>query len=147
MLRVDYTNKLKARWQSMKQRCTNPKNKNYKDYGGRGISICSEWMNDFESFYTWSINNGFKPRLEIDRKDNDGDYEPSNCRYVTKQVNCNNRRKLNYPPTPTYLITINNETKTAREWARFSGINRTTIIERVKRGISGESLLLPPVLY
>lgn len=74
-------------WINMKQRCTNPKEMHYKRYGGRGIKICDEWINSFKSFYSWAINSGYKDSLTIDRKDNDGNYEPNNCRWITNAEN------------------------------------------------------------
>ncbi|NOR27610.1 MAG: hypothetical protein GQ540_03665 [Lutibacter sp.] len=68
--------------------------KQYKDYGGKGISICDEWRNDFKCFYDWSIDNGYKEKLCIDRRNNNGNYEPSNCRFVTYSKNNQNRRLL-----------------------------------------------------
>ena len=84
---------LYSRWKTMKQRCYNPKCKSYKNYGGRGIQVCQEWKNDFLAFYNWAINNGYQKELEIDRKDNDGNYTPENCRFVTRSKNNKNRRK------------------------------------------------------
>lgn len=72
-------------------RCYNPKYDNYSRYGGRGIKICDEWLYDFEAFYHWSIENGWKPGLQIDRINTDGNYEPSNCRYVSAKLNNRNR--------------------------------------------------------
>ncbi len=86
-------NPLYSRWEGMKRRCYNKNFKQYKDYGGRGIKICDEWLYDFDSFYYWAINNGFSPDLEIDRIDNDGNYEPSNCRWVTHKENMNNQKR------------------------------------------------------
>ena len=79
-------------WQDIKNRCNNPNHHAYKDYGGRGIKICDEWQNDFISFYTWAINNGYKEKLTIDRKNNNGNYEPNNCRWTTMKIQCQNRR-------------------------------------------------------
>ena len=73
-------------------RCTNEKHPQYKDYGGRGITVCREWM-DVNVFFDWSIKNGFLPELEIDRIENDKGYSPDNCRWTTRSVNVNNRRK------------------------------------------------------
>ena len=68
----------------MKDRCENPKNKAYKHYGGRGIKICGEW-HDVKNFYDWAINNNYKEKLEIDRINNNGNYEPSNCKWSTSK--------------------------------------------------------------
>lgn len=73
-------------WQNMKQRCLNPNHPKYHRYGGRGIDICKEW-HDIRGFQKWAIENGYKPNLTIDRIDNDGNYEPSNCRWVTQSKN------------------------------------------------------------
>lgn len=77
---------------AIKQRCLNPKNTRFHDYGGRGIKICDEWLNDFQKFYDWSIQNGYRKGLQLDRINNDGNYEPSNCRFVTQTINIRNRR-------------------------------------------------------
>ena len=80
-------------WNTMRQRCLNPNNHKYKNYGGRGIKVCDEWLHDFMAFYDWSMDNGYKPGLTIDRINNDGNYEPNNCRWTTMKVQNNNRRK------------------------------------------------------
>lgn len=79
-------------YSSMKQRCTNPNRWNYKNYGGRGITICKEWMINYVFFRDWAISNGYQYGLELDRIDNNGNYESSNCRFVTTAENCRNRR-------------------------------------------------------
>jgi|SRR3972149_2848929 len=84
--------KLYHLWTSIKQRCLNPKNTIYKYYGGRGITICPEWANDYIVFRDWTLDNGYKEGLEIDRRNNDGNYEPSNCHFVTRQINGRNRK-------------------------------------------------------
>ncbi len=77
----------------MKARCCNANNKAYKNYGGRGISICNEWLNDFMNFHNWAMANGYLDNLEIDRINNDGNYEPENCRWITRRENKRNQRR------------------------------------------------------
>jgi hypothetical protein len=121
----------------MKNRCFNENNQAYKDYGGRGISICQEWLDDFLSFRSFCLENGWKPGLEIDRIDNDGWYQPDNCRFVPGNVNVKNRRLLFKTNTSgyrgvskigeSYKVTVANNGKsfqkrgfkTAEEAARY----------------------------
>lgn len=90
--------RLYKKYLSMKQRCYNPNNPYYKNYGGRGITICDEWLNNFLNFKEWAYNNGYDDNLgsfdcTIDRINNDGNYEPSNCRWVNMKVQMNNTRR------------------------------------------------------
>jgi len=82
-------------WTNMKQRCTNPNNSDFKNYGGRGIEVCNEWRDSFENFCLWALDNGYGSDLTIDRIDNNGNYEPSNCRWVTMLIQRHNQRRLN----------------------------------------------------
>ncbi len=118
----------------MKDRCCNQNNPAYKNYGARGIKICNEWLdkeNGFVNFYNWAINNGYKENLTIDRVDNNGNYEPNNCRWVTYQKQNNNKRN-------NHLITYNNITHNLTEWSKIIGINTSTIYGRINRNIPKE---------
>ena len=81
-------------WAHMKDRCYNTKKDSYHRYGGRGIRICDEWLNDFESFKKWALGNGYKRELQIDRIESNGNYEPGNCRFVTGTVNTRNQEQV-----------------------------------------------------
>ena len=83
---------LDTRYYNMKKRCYDVGNKDYDNYGGRGITICDEWLEDKYSFFFWSIENGYRPDLEIDRRDNNRGYGPDNCQYITRKENRKNRR-------------------------------------------------------
>ena len=101
-------------WKAMKQRCLNPKCHAYKNYGARGITVCEEWMK-FEPFCEWALSNGYVRGLDLDRKDNSGNYTPENCRWVSRRENVNNRRK-------TIYLTVNGERKPRTEWERNLGL-------------------------
>lgn len=82
-------------WKSIKQRTCNPANKNYSRYGGRGINLCKEWSENYAAFRDWALASGYREGLSIDRIDNDGDYTPHNCRWVTMKVQAKNRHTSN----------------------------------------------------
>lgn len=86
--------KLYQVWASMKHRTTNQNHKQFKDWGGKGISVCNEWKDNFAGFCEWSMKNGYQNCLSIDRINNDGNYEPLNCRWVDKTTQNRNTRKL-----------------------------------------------------
>jgi len=86
---------LYSTWVSFKHRCNNPNAQHYNRYGGRGITVCEEWKDDFQTFYDWAMKNGYRHGLTIDREDNDSGYSPENCRWVTQKVNNNNRHQNN----------------------------------------------------
>ena len=124
-------------WRSMKRRCYSKEQKGYKDYGGRGITVCDEWLHDFQAFYDWAMANGYDDNLTLDRIDSNGNYEPSNCRWVSQKVQQNNRRNNHY-------ITYNGKTQTAKQWAEELNINYSTIITRLNRGWSIERTFNTP---
>lgn len=112
-------------WTDMKKRCFNKKRPNYNNYGGRGIMVCNEWKNDFLSFYNWSLQNGYKDNLTIDREDNDGNYEPTNCRWANRNTQARNKRKLMITNTSGYKgVTLKKETN---KWNSFIMINNKRI--------------------
>jgi hypothetical protein len=117
--------KLWGTWCSMRSRCRYPKKKDYKHYGGRGISVCEDWSNDFMTFYNWSLENGYREGLTIDRIDNDGNYEPSNCRWIPFSQQSINRRNVT-------RITIGDETNVLRYWCRKYQLNYTSIKYRLR---------------
>jgi hypothetical protein len=110
-------------WRGMKYRCERTKSINFAIYGGRGIRVCDEWQ-DVEAFIRWANQNGYVSGLQIDRINNDGEYSPSNCRWVTVKVNSNNRRT-------NLRITFNGQNKTLQEWADSAGINKGTLRNRL----------------
>jgi hypothetical protein len=96
----------------MKKRCCLPTNKDYKNYGGRGISVCDEWKNSFLTFYEWSMFNGYSGALTLDRIDVNGNYEPTNCRWATMKMQQQNRRN-------NLCITHNEQSKSLSEWCEI----------------------------
>lgn len=117
---------LYRRWHGMKQRCENIKDKAYKYYGSRGIKVCEEWQ-DFNNFYNWSLNNGYKKDLTLDRINVNGNYEPNNCRWTNWNIQMNNTRF-------NHLLEYNNEIYTISQWAKILGLNYSTLNNRIKRG-------------
>ena len=111
-------------WSGMKKRCLNKKNHAFKNYGGRGISVCEEWRNSFEAFFEWAVSHGYTDELTIDRIDNNGNYEPSNCRWVTMKDQQSNKRKI--------MVEENGELKTVAQIAAESNVSQATIYRRLK---------------
>lgn len=112
-------------WQAMLQRCKNPSHKYYKDYGGRGIKVCDEW-HDPVVFINWALANGWQRGLSIDRIDNSGNYEPSNCHWVTQKEQTRNRRS-------NHLITFDGKTQTVVQWAEEVNISPRTLYSRINQ--------------
>lgn len=118
----------------MKSRCTNSHSKRYKDYGGRGITICDEWMKESKNFFEWAINNGYKKDLTLERINNEKGYSPDNCKWATYQDQANNTRR-------NHLVTIDGESHTIAEWSRITNISYSTIRARIRRGYKGKDLI------
>lgn len=121
-------------WCSMIARCYHSYDNSYVNYGARGICVCMEWKNSFSVFRDWAYSNGYQEGLTIDRIDNDGNYEPSNCRWVSRKVQGNNSR-INH------TLTFNGETKTISQWSEKLGIPYQRLLMRVHRGWSIEKCL------
>ena len=113
-------------WSNMKHRCYSPNATGFKNYGGRGITVCEEWKNSFQVFYDWSMSNGYEEHLTIDRIDVNGNYKPSNCRWVSMEIQQNNRKN-------NILIEENGCLKTIKQLAKEKGINRSTVWRRYQK--------------
>lgn len=121
-------------YRGMISRCYKKYSSSYERYGGRGITICQEWLDDFMNFYNWSMENGYQDGLSIDRIDSNGNYEPNNCRWSTSKEQANNTRA-------TVFLTYKGETKSASEWSEITGIRRNTITRRKRDGWTDEECL------
>ena len=124
-------------WQGMKARCYNSKTVGYEKYGGRGITMCVEWFNDFMSFYNWSMENGYSDNLSIDRIDVNGNYEPSNCRWADIETQANNK-------TNNVVISHNGETMNLSQWAKKLDIPVHVLMCRRNLCWSNERILTEP---
>lgn len=113
-------------YHGMKKRCNNPNCARYKDYGGRGITICIEWQDDFDAFADWAKSNGYDETLTIDRIDVNGNYEPSNCRWVSLKEQSRNMRK-------TVYAEYKGVKKPLIEWCEELGLVYDTIHDRITR--------------
>ena len=116
-------------YKSMKDRCENPKNKSYKNYGARGITICDEWVSDKKAFFEWAYAHGYddkapRGKTTLDRIDVNGNYSPQNCRFISVKEQNNNRNSNIY-------ITYKGERHTLSEWGNIKGISPGTIWNRL----------------
>lgn len=130
-------------WAAVKIRCYSKNHPTYKNYGARGIGMCDEWHYDFNSFYDWAMANGYDQNAHryactLDRIDTNGDYEPSNCRWVTQREQCNNTRH-------NIFVTINGKRQTVAQWCDELGLNRKTIYTRIYNGWEPEKALTQPI--
>lgn len=130
-------NGLYKTWTGMVQRCTNPNHVAYHRYGGRGVVVCDEWSK-FIPFMEWAQANGFEKGLEIDRMDNNGNYTPDNCRFVTGKANIRNRRN-------TLYVTYKGETKALATWAEILGMPYYILYQRNKHGWDTERAFTEPI--
>ena len=125
----------------MRRRCYDKKTKGYQNYGGRGIKVCDEWK-DYSLFREWSMKNGYDPLAEyqkctLDRINGDGNYEPSNCRWVDIKTQENNRRN-------NRMIEYNGKTQNISQWAQELGIDCGLLRDRLRRGWSFEKSITHP---
>ena len=117
-----------AIWSGICRRCYNPNVKEYKNYGGRGITVCDEWRHDFAAFYKWASENGYTDTLTIERIDNNGNYSPDNCKWVTLSDQANNRRN-------TLYLEHEGQTKSLKDWSEQFGVDRKLAYQRYWRSI------------
>lgn len=120
----------------MRQRCNNPKRKDYPRYGGRGISICPEW-NEYKTFRSWALSHGYADNLSIDRIDVNGNYEPSNCRWADAIIQANNVRR-------NRIIEFEGKRYTLAEFARVNKLSYSALQHRLDRGWSIERIVKTP---
>jgi hypothetical protein len=121
-------------WANMKTRCSNPKHMHFDRYGGRGITVCDEWKNDFQAFYDWAMSHGYSDDLSIDRIDNDKGYSPDNCRFIPMSIQNQNKRNV-------ILLTYGGETLSTAQWEKRLGLGKNTISTRYHKGWSTEECL------
>lgn len=130
-------NKLYQVWCGILRRCNNKSQRSYKDYGGRGITVCDEWKNNFKIFYDWAMQNGYSDNLTIDRIDVNGNYEPNNCRFITNKQQSRNRRN-------NKIYTLNNQTHCLSEWAEIYNIDYKLVWGRINSGWDIKKALKTP---
>lgn len=119
--------KLYGVWSSMKNRCACESSTSWKNYGGRGIRVCDEWVNSFVAFKEWADQNGYSSGLQLDRIDTNGDYSPSNCRFISPMANSNNRRN-------SKIVDVNGKKQTIRDICEETGLSYATIAGRLRAG-------------
>lgn len=119
-------------WSGMKQRCLNPNDPGYKDYGSRGITICDEWK-EFPKFKDWALNNGYADNLSIDRIEVDKGYSPDNCRWATPKTQNNNKRN-------NVMIEYKGKCQTVQQWSDETGIPYATILKRFRKNLPTEKI-------
>ena len=131
--------KLNSVWQAMKQRCENHNNINFKYYGGKGVKVCLEWSQSLKVFYDWAINNGYSENMTIDRIDVNGNYEPSNCRWVSMKIQSRNK-------TDNRFIEFKGEKLCLQDWATKIGIHISALDKRIKKWTLEKALTTPKII-
>lgn len=131
-------------WINIKERCYNPNNTSFNDYGGRGIAVCNEWLNDFTLFEKWAYENGYDKNADylqctLDRQDVNGNYCPENCRWVTAAQQSVNKRNNKW-------FTYDGEKHTISEWAKIKNLKYVTLFTRLKKGWTIEDALNTPAI-
>lgn len=128
--------KLYKKWSHMKDRCYSKNDISYKNYGARGIKVCDEWLENFDNFAEWSLKNGYNEKLELDRINVNGNYEPNNCRYVSRLVNSRNKRN-------TLKYEYDGKQLTLKEIAEINNIQYKLLWQRINR----DKLSLEEAIY
>lgn len=133
-----YRTRLYKCWMAMRQRCENPRDQNYRYYGGRGISVCLEWS-QFGAFRDWAMASGYQEGLTIERRENDLGYEPGNCIWITQSEQMRNTRR-------SHRLTAFGETKLLADWARDRRcvVSVQAILGRLAKGMTNEKAIATP---
>ena len=126
MINKEIKRKIESTYYHIKHRCYNPKCSKYKLYGERGIKVCNDWLNDRNNFYEWALSSGIELHLSIARIDPNGNYEPSNCRWVDNITQARNKRR-------TIYLQHNNTIKTLKEWCEYFGVPYYTCLNRIHK--------------
>lgn len=128
-------------WAGMKSRCLNPNADNYKYYGAIGVTICDEWIDDYETFESWALSSGYddtagSQECTLDRIDNTKGYSPDNCRWTNHFIQCNNQ-------SSNKVYSYNGESHTISEWAKISGVKYKTLVARLNNGMDFAMAIQP----
>ena len=113
-------------YNKMKSRCYNKNDPTYKYYGARGIKVCQDWLDNFQAFYDWAIENGYRSNLTIDRINVNGNYGPDNCRWITNKQQQRNKRNTKY-------VTYRGETKSLAEWCEILSLKYSRVFQRITK--------------